>query len=203
MWVGADTPGKGSKSRSQGQHSQTQAKNMYKTCIQSSAAGNAGTSTKEKPNSHPTTSKSHSVRLSCTPAHKGCWCSHFGPRDKKYVRTIIIIIIIIWQEPSATYNTVLCLYAVQSIHPKKKICPNRDKTRLKLSQSTEIIYFPFFKVVRLFPITTGTNDVTWNCDSFRVMCRCCGWPVLFRQLPSGLYYRRQRWCDWVPVLYLY
>lgn len=70
-------------------------------------------------------------------------------------------------------------------------------------QSTEIIYFPFFKVVRLFPITTGTNDVTCNCDSFRVMCRCCGWPVLFRQLPSGLYYRRQRWCDWVQVLYLY
>lgn len=192
-------PGKGSKSRSQGQHSQTQAKNMYKTCIQSGAAGNAGTSTKEKPHSHPTTWKSHhSVRLSCTPAHKGCRCSHFGPRDKKYVRTIIII----WQEPSATNNSVLCLYAVQSIPPKKKSVLTVIKTGLNY-QSTEIIYFPFFKVVRLFSITTGTNDVTCNCDSFRVMCRCCGWPVLFRQLPSGLYYRRQRWCDWVQVLYLY
>lgn len=189
-------PGKGSKSRSQGQHSQTQAKNMYKTCIQSSAAGNAGTSTKEKPHSHPTTWKSQDsvvhLHIKDADVHildqgtKSTW----GPSsssDRSH------------QPP--TIQFCACMLCNPSPLRKKSVL-TVIKTGLNY-QSTEIIYFPFFKVVRLFPITTGTNDVTCNCDSFRVMCRCCGWPVLFRQLPSGLYYRRQRWCDWVQVLYLY
>lgn len=161
-----------------GQHSQTQAKNMY--------------------------------TVKCS---RECWDLYKGetkepPQDKTqlYTCTYRMPMFTFWTKGRKVHEDHHHHHLTRAIsHQQYSFVPVccAIKTGLNYHRAQGSFISPFFKVVRLFPVTTGTNDVTCNCDSFRVMCRCCGWPVLFLQLPSGLYYRRQRWCAWVQVLYLY